>query len=307
MKCEAIAVRTGRPCRNDAVGDTGACEHEAHQLQVRERRERTAPAAPAELSEQEIAPTWDSLESQQRRAAPATNQQQAPDPDVTNQRAGANDRSAPITDPDLAAILAELPTAADSTADEIAETAAGPVVRDRDEFERHARKVLHDGDELLSDDELGPADVDQAAAAREEQDSARIQLRRDVTGMAGGQWRPERVQFYLRVLINPKFVKDGKEPLSGEELEEGGEIGARIMNDLFGERPENPYLAMGAWSAAIVVTRYPEELFSWFGDVARRVRGRPRLERTAEPEPAAAAPPAEPGGVHVDRSFGVRH
>lgn len=291
-QCEAIALRTGQQCKNAAVGETRACEHPAHQAQVRERGERNG-GPPAE----DAAPN-------DRHAAEAS----AP----PNRASIDNDRSAqrPAVDPELAAVLAELPAAPDSTADEIAATTSAGAVRDLGELERHARSVLVHADEL-DDAELEPAEIDAAAAARaDDQASARTQLRRDVTALTG-QWKPERVQFYLRTLINPRYVKDGKEPLDDDELAEGAELGARVLNDLFGARPENPYLAFVAWGATVTLTRYLEEVLSWIGNRVRRVRGNGaassgRVQAGPADQPGEGSAAVDLGAL--DSGFGgVRH
>jgi hypothetical protein len=279
MKCRAVAVRTGARCKNEAVGDTGACEIESHIRQVGDAAAVTDPELPV--------PSWDSLEREREREAAA---------------APAAPAAAPAAaDPELAALLRELPPVQETTAAEIAETTAGePIVREQ--LERTVRQVLP-GAGLL-EDEADPRDVDQAAADRADLEGA---ARRELNAAVRSRttWEPKRVEFYLRVLVNPRFVKDGKDPLSADELREGSEIAAEILNDLFGERPSNPYLALLGWSAMVVGSRYAESMLAWVAGRVRSIRGLPAAAAAAAPPTPSPAPSPAPVAAPSSSLAGV--
>ena len=254
MKCEAIAVRTGAPCRNDAIGDSGACDVAAHQRQVAERRQRDRERPPQlsadELSADDIAPTWDSVERER----------------------------------ELAAMMQSVPQRGESVIDEIAEAigarnGAGARV-DVDAFDRAVTRTL--GASFSDED---PVDIDSAAAAHlEGAAAARADLVSTLRGRgAGVRFTPERCEWWIRVLVQPRLVRDGKDPLSDDELHEGAELAAEWLQAIFGDDIHSRTGRTVLWLGTVYGLRYCEELLQAAAGVGRWAQ---RRLRGLGPEPA---------------------
>lgn len=259
-QCAAVAVRTGRQCKNEAEPGKQYCKIPAHQRQVAERSGEPAP---------------DKMSAEIPGDPPP-----ASDPP----RAGDVDGGAP------ADMVAELPQVSASSSSIAAEIAAALTAErsssgdaELDAFDREVRKQLGArAADVLEDD---PAEVDRQAAAAAEDVAKALHTPFE------GRFHPSRVAWWLRVIVNPRLQRDGKDLLTEEEITEGSAIVSEWLEWAFGEWAVDSRMGRTLlWCGTVFGVRYWEELLTLATTVwrwgQRRSRGlvpAPRPQRPVDP------------------------
>jgi hypothetical protein len=289
--CRARARSTGLRCKReatldgtDAAGGIPCCGWPEHVTQLLE------VAAPVEIGE-ETAPI-----ATDRSPHPPTLPAPDPEPEQLDDELRELLASVPpAPELQLAAAIAESadPAAADDAADERIEAAAERLVGD-------------------VDDDAAAVDASAAeqAAARASRSSPAATPRPELAQLRAGAWGAARCEFYLRLAINPRLEADGKDPLTDEELEEGGQLAAVVLSDLFGARAiENPYGALTAWAAVVIGTRYVDEIFVQVAGAVRWIRRKRAAAPASTPAPSPASsrngPPAAPASTARPADRGI--
>jgi hypothetical protein len=152
-----------------------------------------------------------------------------------------------------------------------------------DRFERAAAAEL--GVRVNGADDPFVVDRDQRAAREE----IRTAITDQVTPLAA-RFSAARCEAWIRILVAPKLVRDGKDQLTADEITEGAQLASEWLQWVLGEWAVHSLAGRTVvWASLVYGARYLEELLGVAAKLGQFVRRRVK-GLAAAAEPAAAAP-----------------